>query len=64
VPVTEWILGRLGTHIRETLDDFCRRTDVLDRTAVLAMYDRDRDPRLWYLYNVATWYNQFIDARS
>ena len=59
VPVTEWLLGRLGSRIRETLTDFCAQTDFLDAAAVQRLVDR-RDQRVWYLYNFAMWWNGFV----
>jgi asparagine synthase (glutamine-hydrolysing) len=60
VPVAEWLFGPLGVHIRSTLVAFCNETDYFDRTEVLRLFDEDRDPRIWYLFNFAMWWNTYI----
>jgi asparagine synthase (glutamine-hydrolysing) len=64
VPITEWFLGTLGAQVRETLATFCESTDFFDRDAVLRLFDEDRDPRLWYLFNFALWWNSYIDGHA
>ena len=63
VPITDWFVGALGAQVRETLATFCERTDYFDRNAVLQLFDEGRDPRLWYLFNVALWWNSYIDVQ-
>ena len=60
VPVHEWMQGRLGTVMQETLSEFCDRTDILDRTAALNLVREQRDPRSWYLFNLALWWKHYM----
>jgi asparagine synthase (glutamine-hydrolysing) len=52
--------ARLGTVMQDTLSDFCDRTDILDKTAVLNLVRKQRDPRSWYLFNLALWWNHYM----
>lgn len=58
VPVFEWFLGRLGDQAREVVGGFCAETDFFDPEEVARMFAA-RDPRLWYVYNFAMWWNQY-----
>lgn len=60
VPVHEWMQGRLGTLMQARLSEFCDQTDILDRTAVLKLVQEQRDPRGWYLFNLALWWKQYL----
>ncbi len=60
VPVHEWMQDRLGTLMQETLSEFCDRTDILDKTAVLHLVREQRDPRSWYLFNLALWWKEYL----
>ena len=60
VPVQEWMQDRLGTMMQATLTEFCNRTDILDKNAVLRMVREQRDPRSWYLFNLALWWNHYM----
>jgi asparagine synthase (glutamine-hydrolysing) len=59
VPVTEWLLGRLGERVEAEVAEFCAATDVLDRDTALR-YARERRPEAWYLLNVALWWKEFV----
>jgi asparagine synthase (glutamine-hydrolysing) len=61
VPITEWFLGALGAQIRETLISFASETDYLDRREVVRLCEVRNDSRLWYLYNLAAWWNTYIN---
>jgi len=60
VPVPEWMRGRLGTLMATTLSDFCDRTDILDKAAVLDLVREQCDPRSWYLFNLALWWKEYM----
>ena len=60
VPLLEWFMGRLGEQAHAAVKDFCAQTDFLDWNKVDGMLGGSRDPRMWYLYNVAMWWNTFI----
>ena len=61
VPVQEWMADRLGTMMMQELESFCDRTDVLDRTEVRRLVEDQRDPRSWYLFNLALWWKEYLD---
>lgn len=60
VPVHEWMQDRLGNLMQETLTEFCDRTDLLDKAAVLNLLRDRRDPRSWYLFNLALWWKEYL----
>ncbi|MCC2640322.1 MAG: asnB4 [Nitrospira sp.] len=60
VPVQEWMQDRLGALMQETLSEFCDRTDILNKDAVLQLVRERRDPRSWYLFNLALWWKHYI----
>lgn len=60
VPVYEWFFDRLGERIREELDDFCDHTDFLNRSEVMRLVDQKRVPHVWYLFNFAMWWREYI----
>ena len=60
VPVQEWMQGRLGALMQDTLTEFCDRTDILSKDAVLDLVCRQRDPRSWYLFNLALWWKAYL----
>ncbi len=60
VPVSEWLLDRLGETVRTELQSFCHETDFFDPDEVTQVLDRKNDPRTWYLLNMALWWKTFI----
>jgi asparagine synthase (glutamine-hydrolysing) len=60
VPLLEWFMGKLGEQAHETVSEFCKQTDFLDGHAIDSSLGVSRDPRLWYLYNFAMWWNTYI----
>jgi asparagine synthase (glutamine-hydrolysing) len=60
VPVHEWMQGRLGRHMETTIAELCHRTDILDKSAVLDLVRERRDPRSWYLFNLALWWKEHL----
>lgn len=61
VPVQEWMADRLGPMMVKELEQFCDRTDVLDRTEVMRVVKERRDPRSWYLFNLALWWKEYLE---
>ena len=59
VPVTEWLLGRLGERVRLEIGEFLDRTDFLDRPAVDALLAGASGSQAWYLLNVALWWKEY-----
>jgi len=59
VPVHEWFFEGLGDRTRQVMDDFCQKTDFLDRDAVMGMIDSHNGTQAWYLLNFALWWGNF-----
>ncbi len=60
VPVYEWLFDKLGDKTRQELNDFCDKTDFLDRDVVMEHMDRGRGAKVWYLLNFALWWKEFV----
>jgi asparagine synthase (glutamine-hydrolysing) len=60
IPVAEWFFDRLGDRMRAELQDFCRQTDLLDARAVESVAARGAGTQLWFLFNLALWWKQYI----
>jgi asparagine synthase (glutamine-hydrolysing) len=60
VPVYEWFFDRLGNQIRQELDEFCRKTDFFDREEVFRLIDNGKAAQVWYLFNFALWWKEYI----
>ena len=64
VPVYEWLYGKLGAHMQEELEDFCSKTDFLDRNEVMRYFDEGHAAHVWFLFNLALWHKKFIQPKS
>ena len=60
VPLTEWMLGKLGERVRLELDQFCRDTGYFNRKAVSQLMDSGNADQVWYLFNLALWWRSCI----
>jgi asparagine synthase (glutamine-hydrolysing) len=60
VPVYEWFFDKLGKQTRQELDEFCNKTDFLDRSEVMRLIDEGNGPQVWYLLNFALWWKEYI----
>lgn len=60
VPVYEWFFDRLGEKTKQELDDFCDKTDFLDRAEVMRLIDQKAGSQVWYLLNFALWWKEFV----
>lgn len=60
VPVYEWFFDKLGAQTRKELNDFCDKTDFLDRAEVMKLIDEGQGPQVWYLLNFALWWKEYI----
>lgn len=60
VPVYEWFFDKLGEKTRKELDDFCDRTDFLNRDEVTRLIEEGHGPQVWYLLNFALWWKEYI----
>jgi asparagine synthase (glutamine-hydrolysing) len=64
VPVHQWCLGPLGELAQRELSDFCRKTDFLDKPAVMNLIRSGRGPHAWFLLNFALWWKEFVENKS
>lgn len=60
VPVYEWFFDRLGDNIQKELRSFCEQTDFLNYKGVEQLLQQGRGPQVWYLYNFALWWKEFV----
>lgn len=60
VPIHEWCLDKLGGEMRRELDDFCAQTDFLDRDEVFRLIEEKKAAQVWYLFNFALWWKEYI----
>jgi asparagine synthase (glutamine-hydrolysing) len=60
VPVYEWFFDQLGEKTRKELDEFCDRTNFLDRDEVMRLIEQRRGSQVWYLLNFALWWKEYI----
>jgi asparagine synthase (glutamine-hydrolysing) len=63
VPVYEWFFDKLGKKTRTELEDFCDKTDFLDRTEVMRLIKEGQGPQVWYLLNFALWWKEYINGQ-
>lgn len=63
VPLQDWLLGRLGDQIRKQLTKFCRQVDLLDAAEVGRFVTAAKGSKVWQLYNLALWYDRFIENK-
>ncbi len=62
VPVTDWLLGKLGVCVNLELDRFCRETNILNMKGVHRLMAGPSNVRSWYLFNLALWHRHFIEG--
>jgi asparagine synthase (glutamine-hydrolysing) len=62
VPVHEWFFSDLGTEVRRAIDRFVSETGLLDAAAVNRVLEDGRGTQGWYLYNLAVWWERYIEG--
>lgn len=62
VPIHEWFMDKLGNDIRRTLHEFCSKTDYFDIDEVHRLIDERKSAQVWYLFNFALWWNEYIGS--
>ncbi len=60
IPVYEWFSRELGERARKEVMEFARNTDYLDPVGVQRLLDSGRAPQIWYLFNLALWWKEYI----
>ncbi len=61
VPVFEWLFDRLGSYIKQELEVFLERTDLIDRDVAMQFVKQKKGREAWVLLNFAMWWNYFIE---
>ena len=61
VPVYEWVMGKLGSKMKEDIHSFCKRTDYFNWEQINKMFESGNGPQLWYLYNFVLWHKEYIE---
>ncbi|MEW5704587.1 MAG: asparagine synthase (glutamine-hydrolyzing) [Pseudomonadota bacterium] len=65
LPLHEWLLDGLGEDARRHVDAFVAQTGLLDPRGVQRIFERKRgDVRVWYLLNLALWWEHFIKGEE
>ena len=64
VPVYEWFFTHLGKPIKNELEEFCKKTDFLDLEAVKSILEKGEGMKVWYLFNFALWWKEYIACES
>ena len=61
VPVYDWFMGRLGQEMKKEVLYFADQTGLLNRKYVGEMFEhREYAPKLWYLFNLALWWKEYV----
>ncbi len=61
VPLSEWIIDKLGGHIYPKLIEFSGSTDFFDCLAIKKLCQKhDQVPQIWVLYNFSLWWEKYI----
>jgi asparagine synthase (glutamine-hydrolysing) len=60
VPVYEWFFDKLGTEAHGVVKAFCEESGLLHWPAVERVFEEERGAQVWYLLNLATWWNTYI----
>lgn len=60
VPVYEWLFGTWGAYAVQELRQFCARTDYFDFNQVMSYVKAGSGAQVWYLLNLALWWNHYI----
>jgi asparagine synthase (glutamine-hydrolysing) len=60
IPVYDWFKRELGERARTVLTEFARDTDYLDPAGVESLLNSGRAPQIWYLFNLALWWKEYI----
>jgi asparagine synthase (glutamine-hydrolysing) len=61
LPMREWLSGDLGDEIERRVARFAEQTGILDRDASINLVRSANWSKAWQLYNVAVWYERFIE---
>jgi asparagine synthase (glutamine-hydrolysing) len=62
VPVHEWFFSDLGHEVRRAIDRFVSETGLLNAAAVDRVLKEGRGTQGWYLYNLAAWWERYIEG--
>ena len=60
-PVYDWFLGELGSKMQRKIEKFSDITGYFSKVYIDKLFeDRENAKKIWYLYNLALWFEQFI----
>lgn len=60
-PVYDWFLDRLGDISREKIANFNKETEIFDSNFLQKLYDKKQGNKVWYLLNLAAWWEEYIN---
>lgn len=61
VPIAEWLHGECGNYMRNTLQEFCKKTDFFDAKEINHQMYKLGAPEMWTLFNFALWWEEYIN---
>ncbi len=61
VPLHEWFFDKLGDRVKNEIKYFCEQTDLLDKQYVDSLFDSQRFTDLWFVFNFALWWKEFLE---
>lgn len=61
-PVYDWFLDKLGDVSKEKIANFNKHTETFDNSFLQNLYDSKRGNDVWYLMNLAAWWEEYIDS--
>ena len=61
VPVSDWFRGKLGTEMKSEVMNFSNQTGLLNSNTIELFFNNQAyAAQLWYLFNLALWWKQYI----
>jgi len=63
VPIFDWKQDAYTEKIREELDLFLSQTDYFNKKKVFELIDNGESAKVWYLFNIALWWNAYIGGK-
>jgi asparagine synthase (glutamine-hydrolysing) len=63
-PVYDWMMDDLGDLAKEKIQLFNKHTGYLEMTYVDSVFQRKDGPQIWYLLNLALWWEYYIYEKA
>ena len=64
VPVYDWCSSLLGNEMLLKVKEFNDEVEVFDDSALDELFKEKRYSQMWYLYNLAVWWEVFIKSKN